>query len=79
MATEYATVTVVVVVDQAGDYAAGTDDEGAAERYREEVREPDGTLGLRVVRLSVKVPLPVPIELSGEVTADETAAELRVA
>lgn len=69
------TLDVWVVVDEQGDYAVGTTDEHAAERYREEIGEPDaGTLGFRRVKVAVSVPLPEAVELAVSVPADEPPA-----
>ena len=68
-----------VLVDENGDYECGNDADGAAERYRDNVGEPDGTVSYRAVKLSVKVPLPTAIELSGEVTVEELPALLSAA
>ena len=73
MATVYATVRVVVVVDENGGYAAGADEDGAVTAYGEQIQCPEDAAGLRQVVLSVRVPLPTPIELSAEVSCEETA------
>ena len=79
MATTYKTVDVWVVVDEDGDYDCGVDAGLAAENYANNIMTPDGTKGMRVVKLSVRVPLPTPIELTGEVVSDESGAGLVVA
>lgn len=76
MATTYKVIEVWVAVDADGDYECGADQAAAAERYRDCVCDPDGERGMRLVKLSVKVPLPTVIELSGEVAVEESA-ELR--
>jgi hypothetical protein len=76
MATQYAEVEVWVVVDQDGDYECAPSQSDAEERFTDNVSEqPEGK---RLVKLTVKVPLPTVIELAGEVTADESGAGLTV-
>lgn len=77
MTTKYA--EVVVLVDEDGDYAAVEDGGDLNERFEERVGPLAERMGLRTVRLKVRVPLPTVIELTGEVTADETRTELAVA
>lgn len=76
MAVQYTTVEVWVCVDSDGDYRVGCDEDGAVTAYDEEV---GGTDGRRMVKLTVKVPLPTVIELAGEVTCDESETGLKVA
>ena len=68
-----AQVEVWVVVDENGDYAVGADDDGAYDAYDETV---GGTrLARRAVKVTLTVPLPETVELTG--TAPECgAAEL---
>lgn len=75
MATQYATVEVVVVVSEDGDYVVAKDDDAAQELFDDEV----GGYCRRTVRLTVKVPLPAVIEMAGEAPADEAVGELKVA
>lgn len=70
-----ATVEVWVVVDEDGDYAVGTGDDHAAERYREEIGDCEaGTRGMRRVKVLLTVPLPAPIKLAVTAPADDAAA-----
>lgn len=69
---------VWVVVDENGDYSTGNDGDQAAERYGEEIGGDQGTIGLRRVKLTITVPLPAPIELTAEVSAEETAGMVTV-
>ena len=78
MATKYVDIVVWVVVDEAGTYDCGCDHEQAAERYREDNDHDTGTTGLRQVRIGLKVPLPLPIELDAEVVCDESGTGLTV-
>lgn len=69
------TLEVWVVVDADGDYAVGTDEETACDAFDSEV---GGNHGRRVVKMSVTVPLPAVIELTGEVPAEPEPAALKV-
>lgn len=75
MATEYTTVEVRVRVNDAGDYEVGTTLADSGERFEEHIGS-DAETGYRVVKVSVKVPLPKPAELAGEVGCKE-AGELK--
>lgn len=79
MATTYKTVEVWVLIDEDGDYEVGASAEEAATRYADTVAQPDGERGMRRVKLAVRVPLPTPIELSGEVACEEAGAGLTAA
>lgn len=78
MKTEYAEIEVWVIVNESGEYDVGTDCDNAAERYAENIGGETGAVGIRQVRVTLKVPLPKVIELNAEVTAEETA-EIKVA
>lgn len=79
MATEYVTVEVWVMVDEVGQYVAHEDEGALPETWTDRIGNLEDCEGVRRVKLTVKVPLPTVIELSGEVTADESAAGLAVA
>jgi hypothetical protein len=76
MTTTYATVTVWVLVDGDGNHVAHDDEAALVDAYEERIQPLADAGGVRRVKLTVKVPLPVTIELSGEVTADETQTGL---
>ena len=78
MATEYTTVELFVKVNESGEYDCGSTAEEAGERFEENIGT-DNETGYRLVKLTVKVPLPKPLELTGEVTVDESESELKVA
>ena len=63
-----------VCVDAEGQYAVGTDADSAREAYETDVGELQGTDGFRLVKVTVKVPLPVVIEAAAQVAEDEPAA-----
>jgi hypothetical protein len=69
-------VDVWVVVDEDGNYVAHTDRDALEERYEDEVGRTSGG-ATRVLKLSVKVPLPKPVELSAEVGEEAAAGELK--
>ncbi len=78
MAAQMVEVEVWVLVDDSGDYVASHDSDALKEAYEDKVQEIGEAAGLRRVKLTVKVPLPKPIELVG--TASETEeATLKVA
>jgi len=78
MATTYATVEVVVIVDSNGDIGVGRDEADAVEDYEADIQAVSDAGGTRRVVIRVKVPLPTPIELTGEVVADESGTALTV-
>lgn len=74
-----AEIEVWIVVDENGDYTVGADLDSAAERYGEDVGGDNGSLGIRHVKVTLKVPLPKPIELTGEVPAPPEGTSLTAA
>lgn len=70
------TLEVVVLVDANGDYAVGTSAEDAANKYGDEIGAVNGELGLRLVELTVTVPLPETIV--AEVTVPDPGDETPV-
>lgn len=60
-------------IDARGDYAAGKSEEEAREKYEEDIGPLAECSGFRLVKLTVSVPLPEPVELSGEASDVETA------
>jgi hypothetical protein len=66
--TEYATVGVWVVVDAPGDHAVGADEDAALEAYEENV---GGHRPRRVVKVTLRVPLPRPRELAATLPDDQ--------
>lgn len=67
------------VVDENGDTAVGADQAAALAAYDENVgRDDDNPVGLRFVKATVTVPLPVTAELTGTVPADDDTATLSV-
>lgn len=74
-ATNMVEVEVWACVDGAGDYGIGKTDEDAQQAYEDDI---GGNAPRRLVKLTVKVPAPAVIELTGEVPAEAAAGELRV-
>lgn len=67
---------VWMCVDSAGDYAVGTDECSAREAYEKSIQPLADCDGFRLVKLSVTMPLPVPIEIAVDVPeVDETAKD----
>ena len=58
-------------VDANGDYATGVDSDTAVQAYENDIGELNATEGFRLVKVVVKVPLPVVVELTGEVSEEE--------
>lgn len=78
MAVEMCDVEVFVLVNSEGEYVASADADKLAQLYTDDVGDLAEAEGIRRVKLTVKVPLPKPIELVG--TASETEeATLKVA
>jgi hypothetical protein len=71
-------VEVWVLMDGEGNYVCCEDRDGLKDRYEEIVGELDGG-PTRVLKLSVAVPYPKPVELAGAVGAEPAAGELKVA
>jgi hypothetical protein len=63
------TLEVWTCVDANGDYAVGTTEEAAREKYEEDIGALNEASGFRLVKVNLTVPLPEVIEL--EVEADE--------
>lgn len=64
------TVELWACIDSNGDYAVGYSEETAREKYEEDVGALSECSGFRLVKICVAVPLPEPVELTGE--ASET-------
>ena len=73
------TLEVWVMVGADGQYVADGDPARLNDRWEEDCGDIADAEGLRRVRLTVRVPLPEVIELSGEVQVSEAASDLKVA
>lgn len=71
-------ISVWVCLDSSGDYAVGKEESGAIEAYESEVQGLAEAGGYRLVEITVKVPLPTRIELTGDVPPDASNATLAV-
>ncbi len=79
MATAMKAVEVWVLIDDDGNYVASDDADLLNERYEETVQEVNVAAGTRRVKITLKVPLPTQIEVTGEVAVTEEVGELAVA
>lgn len=70
-------IEVWVLIDQEGAYVVGKEAEGMQEKYDDEVGGTD--IALRRVKVTLTVPLPKPIELTGVVPAEASEGELKAA
>ncbi len=61
---QYAEVEIWVVVGEGGDYEIGVDQDGAQTAYTENIGVEGAT---RLVKVALRVALPVVVEVSGEV------------
>lgn len=71
-------IEVWIVVDESGDYAIGKDEDEACERYTDDIGGGDN-YSKRRIKVSIQVPKPKVLELTGTVPAEAEAAELTVA
>lgn len=68
MATnETCEIECFILIDAAGDYAVGKDDESACEAFDEQI---GGNGARRMVKVKLVMPLPRPVELAGVVPAE---------
>lgn len=65
-ARQTCTAEVWVMMDADGCYVVGSCPNSAREAYAEQVRPLDECEGFRLVKVTVKVPLPKAVELTGE-------------
>lgn len=70
-------IEVWILIDENGDYATGVDAEEAACEYESDIGCGDDT-AKRLIKVTLNVPLPVVVELTGDVPS-EGEAELVVA
>lgn len=69
---------VFILVDANGDYAIGLDEPSARDTYEETIQALTDCDGFRLVKVTVAVPLPAVVELTGAVPAVEPAGPLAV-
>ncbi len=68
------TLEMWMLVDAAGDYAVGKDEDEAKERYVETIQPVEDSGGFRMVKVFVRVTLPAVIELEAEAEPEEEPA-----
>jgi hypothetical protein len=74
--TEMVTVEVWVKIGADGQYAAHTDPDELLQRYEDEC---DGSqLATRVIKITIQVPTPAPLELTATIAAEPATGELAV-
>lgn len=72
------TIELYAIVDDTGDYGVGKTPQEAAANYEENIQSISDAECTRVVKLSVAVELPKPIELTGTATLADGKATLTV-
>lgn len=70
-------VELWLLVDENGDYVVAKEQEGLAEAYDNDIGA-GADMGRRIVCVTLTVPLPAPIKLTGEVPAEPEPSELAV-
>lgn len=78
MATRYEEIEIWVLVNEVGDYVASDDADLLNERFEECIGDVSDQQGLRRVKVTLKVPVPTVLEVSGEVAVSEECGELKV-
>jgi len=68
-----------VLVDAAGDYAVGKDEASAREAYENDIGALSDADGFRLVKVTVNVPLPEVVELTGDAPEHGNASLAAVA
>lgn len=78
MATELVEVTVWVLVSENGDAVADCDPDHLKDEWEADIGEFDPGAATRLIKLTLRVPKPAPVELTGEVPAEPTGGTLAV-
>jgi hypothetical protein len=73
-ATETVEAEVYVMIGEDGQYTCHTDPDALAERFADECA--DAGLATRVVKVTLRIPMPRPVELVGTVAAEPEGGEL---
>jgi hypothetical protein len=71
----FTTVEVWVMVDEKGNWVVHPDRAELLNRYDEEIGTYEGE-AVRIIKATIKVPTPKPVELSGVVAAEVEGGEL---
>lgn len=69
---------LVVLVDSVGDYAVGRDQDEAREKYESDTGALNECEGFRLYEVTLDLPLPVCVELSGTVEEKVEATSVTV-
>jgi hypothetical protein len=77
--TDLVEVEVWVMVDEEGQSVVCGDKDKLQERWEEEVGDFDPGTAKRLIRATIRVPMPCVVELEAEIAAEPGAAELKVA
>lgn len=72
-------IEVWVLVDENGDYVAIDDDVDALEQRYDDAIGGVSNLARRIIQITLKVPIPVPIKLWGTVPPEPSEGELKIA
>jgi len=72
-------IEVWILVDEDGGAVADCDPSHLRDEYETDVGELDVTKAMRQIKVTLTVPLPKPIELTGTVPAEVSTGELKVA
>lgn len=75
---ETTTVEVWVLVDEDGNYVASHDVDRLCEEYDDVIGGDRDSTSFRRIKVTLTVPLPKPVELTGVVPAEPVGGELRV-
>jgi hypothetical protein len=67
-----------ILVDSCGDYAIGGCEQAARDEYENNIQDLNECDGFRLYQISLTVPLPSVVELTGEVPAEADGAKLSV-
>jgi hypothetical protein len=70
---------VWMLIDESGDYVASVDPAELGDRWEEEIGERDSSVQTRVVKVTVNVPKPKPVELVATVADLPAGGVLEVA
>jgi hypothetical protein len=72
-------VEVYVVIDENGDVIATHDADKIGDLWEECVGPPDASACRRIVKVTLTIPTPKPIEMAATVAAEPAAGELKAA
>lgn len=76
---EIVTAELWVLVDERGNYVCHVEQQKLTDQYEKDVGGLDAGTASRLLRITVTLPKPRPVQLAGEVAAEHSVAELRIA